>query len=350
MHHEVIQMGIHMIRVLVAGTLLAGLLALLVVGSLLLPSFDSSKLNMAYKTTTILDDNDQPVATYQAMPGDPVTLDEVPVTVQKALIDVEDVRFYEHNGLDPRGIGRALYHDIVTRSASEGGSTLTQQLARTVYLTQDRTATRKLQEIYLAAQIERHFSKDEILEMYLNRVYFGNGAFGIKAAAETYFGKGQNLQSLTLAESALLAGLVNGPSLFNPWVQENVPLALDRRRVVLEAMYKNGDITAAQLEQAAREPIRLTHGTNLKGMSDTPKYPHYLDTIVQEAHVKWGIPADEVLRSGMTVHTYLDPEQQRRQDAALDTPLAIRELTDADGRVITGVKPAPLFRTVLAPR
>ena len=342
MRHEVIQMRIKMIRVLVAGTLLAGILVLLVVGSLLLPSFDSSKLNMAYKTTTILDRNDQPVATYQAMPGDPVTLDEVPVMVQKALIDVEDVRFYEHKGLDPRGIARALYHDIITRSASEGGSTLTQQLARTVYLTQDRTAKRKLQEIYLAAQIERHFSKDEILEMYLNRVYFGNGAFGIKAAADTYFGKGQNLQSLTLAESALLAGLVNGPALFNPWVEENVPLALERRRVVLEAMHRNGDITAEQLEQAANEPLHLAHGTNLTGMSDTAKYPSYLEPVLQEAEQKWGRPADEILRSGMTVHTYLDPRHQQRLDAASATPLAIRELTDAKGRVIPAVEPKRL--------
>ncbi|KEO83026.1 transglycosylase domain-containing protein [Tumebacillus flagellatus] len=193
----------------------------------------------------------------QTIPENQAALQDIPNSLKMAILDVEDVRFYEHGGLDLYGIGRAVYNDVTTRSAAEGASTLTQQLARSVYLSQDRTMTRKLNEIVLAFELEHNYSKDDILTMYLNNVYFGNGATGIRAAADTYFGKGQDLKKLTLAESALLAGLPNAPSALNPWIPENVPNAIERRNHVLDAMYKNGDITQDQLTQAKNEPLKL---------------------------------------------------------------------------------------------
>jgi membrane peptidoglycan carboxypeptidase len=186
-----------------------------------------------------------------------VKLKDLPDALKMAIVDVEDSRFYEHHGVDLLGIGRALYRDVSTLSPAEGGSTLTQQLARNVYLNQDRTISRKVREIALAVQLERTYSKDEILELYLNNVYFGNGAYGIRAAADSYFGKGQNLKTLTLAECALLAGLPNAPTALNPFVESNVQDAIDRRSHVLEAMYENGDITKEEMQKARNEPLLL---------------------------------------------------------------------------------------------
>ncbi|MBL0386195.1 transglycosylase domain-containing protein [Tumebacillus sp. ITR2] len=197
---------------------------------------------------------------HQQTTTDPINqanLTDIPDDLKMAIVDVEDSRFYEHSGLDLYGIGRAVYTDVTTMSAAEGGSTLTQQLARSVYLSQDRTFSRKVNEIALAFELEHTYSKDQILEMYLNNVYFGNGAFGIRAAAETYFGKGQDLKHLTLAECALLAGLPNAPSALNPWLEANVPNALARRNHVLDAMYHNGDITQEEMTQAKSSPLKL---------------------------------------------------------------------------------------------
>lgn len=218
--------------------------------------------SLEVRTKTILDRADKTMGTAQAGTEDTVKLKEMPDALKMAIVDVEDNRFYEHNGIDLQGIGRAIYRDVTTLTPAEGGSTLTQQLARNVYLTQDRTFARKVNEIVLALELERKYSKDEILEMYLNRVYFGNGATGIRAAAETYFGKGQDLKSLSLAQCALLAGLPNAPTALNPWVEENQADALDRRNHVLEAMYKNGDITKEQMKEAQGEPLELMAGKN----------------------------------------------------------------------------------------
>ena len=135
----------------------------------------------------------------------PVSINDIPKNLQNAFVAVEDNRFYDHAGIDPRGIIRAVWANIRGRTVTEGGSTITQQLAKNAYLTQDRTLKRKIQEVFLALQLERQYTKQEILELYMNQIYFGQGAYGVQAAARTYFGK--DVKDLTLNECAMLAGI-----------------------------------------------------------------------------------------------------------------------------------------------
>ncbi|MBW3625826.1 MAG: transglycosylase domain-containing protein, partial [Armatimonadetes bacterium] len=181
-----------------------------------------------------------------------VPLDKIPKNLRNATIATEDKRFYEHNGVDFRGIGRALVEDIRSQSRAQGGSTITQQLIRNVYLSQRKSIGRKIQEALLAIQIERKYSKDEILEKYLNQVFYGSGAYGVQAAARTYFGK--KVWELDLAESALLAGLPQRPTGYSPY--KNLKFARNRRNTVLALMAQEGYITEEQKKKAQAEPIQ----------------------------------------------------------------------------------------------
>jgi penicillin-binding protein 1A len=189
------------------------------------------------------------VASIGDIHGKTVTLREVPLTLQQALIAVEDRRFYQHIGVDPRGLARAMLANLRAGRIVQGGSTLTQQLAKNLFLTPDRTIRRKVQELLLALWLERKFSKDQILTLYLNRVYFGAGNFGVDAAARRYFGK--PVGELSLYESALLAGLLKAPSRYNP--ARNAGSADRRTELVLGAMVGAGYISRAQAEQALDE-------------------------------------------------------------------------------------------------
>ena len=182
------------------------------------------------------------------------TLRELPDYLKMAFVITEDKRFYEHKGVDPKGILRALYRDVLEGSKSEGASTITQQLARNVFLSNEKTLTRKTKEIAYALELERKYSKDQILEMYLNDIYFGSGAYGIQAAAQEYFGK--DAKDLTIAESALLAGLPKAPSKYSP--RNNIDLAKERRYTVLSLMEENHIITKQEEEKANKQEILLT--------------------------------------------------------------------------------------------
>jgi len=182
------------------------------------------------------------------------TLGELPDYLKMAFVITEDKRFYEHKGVDPKGILRALYRDALEGSKSEGASTITQQLARNVFLSNEKTLTRKTKEIAYALELERKYSKDQILEMYLNDIYFGSGAYGIQAAAQEYFGK--DAKDLTIAESALLAGLPKAPSKYSP--RNNIDLAKERRSTVLSLMGENHIITKQEEEKANKQEILLT--------------------------------------------------------------------------------------------
>ena len=169
-----------------------------------LPPIQSLEIPKRPPSVLILGANGATLATRGDMGGAAVPLHELPGYVPKAFVAIEDRRFYSHHGVDPFGIMRALAADILRRGASQGGSTITQQLAKNLFLTQERTVSRKLQEIVLALWLEHKFTKAQIIELYLNRVYFGAGAYGIEAAAQRYFAK--SARQLTLAEAALLAG------------------------------------------------------------------------------------------------------------------------------------------------
>jgi len=197
-----------------------------------LPPIQSLEIPKRPPTIQIVDLKGQVLATRGDMGGAAVSIRELPRYVPQAFVAIEDRRFYSHHGIDPLGIARAMVANLVHRSVAQGGSTITQQLAKNLFLTQNRTLTRKFQELVLAFWLERTFSKTDILELYLNRVYFGGGAYGIEAAAQRYFLK--SARQLTLAEAAMLAGLVRSPSRLAP--SRNPDGAIRRAQTVLTAM------------------------------------------------------------------------------------------------------------------
>jgi penicillin-binding protein 1A len=182
-----------------------------------------------------------------------VPLSEIPLTMQQAIIAIEDNRFYHHTGFDIEGILRASLVNLQTGQVTEGGSTITQQLVKNMFLSQDRTLIRKSEEFVLALDMEARYSKEEILEMYLNTIYFGSSAYGIKEASRIYFNK--TPAKLTLPESAMLAGLPNAPSLYSPLV--DFKAAKQRQAVVLSVMAKQGYIGNGQALEAKEAPLNL---------------------------------------------------------------------------------------------
>jgi len=182
-----------------------------------------------------------------------VKLQDIPLTMQQAIIAIEDNRFYRHFGFDVEGILRATLVNIQTGEIQEGGSTITQQLVKNLFLTQERSLSRKIEEFILSVDMELRYSKEEILEMYLNTIYFGSGLYGLDEAASGYFGKPP--AKLTLAESAMLAGLPNAPSLTSPYV--DFTAAKQRQAIVLNTMVRHGYIGPSMAEEAKLAPIRL---------------------------------------------------------------------------------------------
>lgn len=182
-----------------------------------------------------------------------VKIQYIPLSMQQAMIAVEDNRFYRHVGFDVEGILRAMLVNMQTGSFTEGGSTITQQLVKNLFLTQEKTYGRKIEEFVLAIDMELRYSKDEILEMYLNSIYFGSGAYGIGDATKVYFAKAP--VNLTLAESAMLAGLPNAPSLYSPYVDFNA--AKQRQAIVLSVMARHGYIGPQAAEETRTAPITL---------------------------------------------------------------------------------------------
>jgi penicillin-binding protein 1A len=218
-----------------------------------LPPIQSLEIPKRPPTIEIVDNSGRPLARRGDLAGPPVALKDMPPYVPRAFVAIEDRRFYEHFGVDPFGIARAFVANVLHRGVAQGGSTITQQLAKNLFLTQERTITRKLQEVLLALWLERKFSKTQILELYLNRVYFGSGAYGVEQAAQRYFGK--SARQLTLAEAAMLAGLVKSPSRLAP--TRNYREAEKRAKIVLAAMADLHFISPASERLALAQPPRV---------------------------------------------------------------------------------------------
>jgi penicillin-binding protein 1A len=231
----------------------------------------------------------------------------MPPYLPQAFIAIEDRRFFWHFGLDPIGLARALFVNFTHVGLREGGSTITQQLAKNLFLTQERTLTRKIQELVLALWLERAYSKDQILELYLNRVYFGAGAFGVEAAAQRYFGK--SARTVTLAEAAMLAGLVKSPSRLAP--SRNPVAARERGDVVLTAMVDAKFVTAAMASTARGRPPAIVR-------NDGPGSIGYVADWVMDALDDFVGP----LESDVTVQTTIDPVLQKLAEKALAEELA----------------------------
>ena len=239
-----------------------------------------------------------------------VSLERIPEHLQEATVAIEDREFYHHIGVDPRGIARAAVHDVLALGVRQGGSTITQQLARNVYLTRSRTLARKLAELVLALQLERAYTKPEILELYLNQIYFGEGAYGVQVAAKTYFGK--EVSQLTLAECALLAGLPKAPERYSPFEDEQ--RAIDRRNLVLAKMHEQAYITPSQEEQARQAPLRLVKERKPLGLSSY-QAPYFTSYVLRDLAGRYG--PDTLYKGGLTIHTTLNLEMQRAAEEAV---------------------------------
>ncbi len=237
----------------------------------------------------------------------PVSLDRIPQSLKDALLSVEDRKFYTHWGIDVWGVIRAFYINQLTHSIQQGGSTITQQLARELFLNRERTYSRKIREAILSWEIERAYTKDEILERYFNQIYFGSGAWGIQEAARTYFGK--DVSQIDLAESAVLAGLPNAPSRNSPL--NNIDAARERRNWVLDCMVETGCLGRAQADSVKALPINLSGGRSREWVA--PYFVDYVRQLLLQDYAE-----EDLYRLGLQVYTGLDVRMQKAAEKALE--------------------------------
>ncbi|GBD93352.1 penicillin-binding protein 1A [bacterium BMS3Abin05] len=240
-----------------------------------------------------------------------VPLKDIPDHMKKALIDTEDRRFWNHWGFDLKRTIKAAFIDVVHMSKSQGASTITQQLARELYLTKKKKLTRKIRELITAVQIERHYSKPEILEMYLNHVYYGHGAYGIKGAAEYYFNK--KVQDLTVDESAVLVGLLRSPARYSPI--RHYDRSIRRRNTVLYMMLSNGDLTKEAYDKDIKKPIILAQGGR---QTDKDIAPYFTEWIRQKLEAVYGM---SLYTNGYKIYTTLDTRVQAAAENAVHQQL-----------------------------
>jgi len=238
-----------------------------------LPPIDALAVPKRPPNIAILDETGALLANRGDTGGAAVRLADLPPYLPKAFIAIEDRHFYVHFGIDPFGILRAVFHNLSSGGAVQGGSTLTQQLAKNLFLTQERTVSRKIQEAILALWLEHKYSKNQILELYLNRVYFGSGAYGVEAAAQKYFGHGA--RNVTLPEAAILAGLMKAPARLAP--NHNPSGAAERAQQVIEAMRDEGFITDAMAALALAHPAQSTRDQNTSSVNYAADY--VMDTL-----------------------------------------------------------------------
>ncbi|MFC0469126.1 transglycosylase domain-containing protein [Halalkalibacter kiskunsagensis] len=276
------------------------------------PKIDDDAFSYS-NSSTLYDHNDQPIDTLSNGEDRKSTkIGHVPQHVQDAFIAIEDVRFYEHSGLDLKRIVGAVISNIKGGFGSEGASTITQQVVKNSLLTSEKTMERKVQEAYLALKVEKEYSKDKIFELYLNKIYFGNGAYGIVIAADTYFGK--EIGELTIEEAALLAGLPQRPSDYDPY--QNPDSAEERRNTVLFAMNDHGFITDQEYQKAKDVSVEdmIQEKRNHDKMSDA-----FLDQVYQELESIEEIDASMIYNSGLKIYTTYDKQAQEHVENVLNS-------------------------------
>jgi 1A family penicillin-binding protein len=273
---------------------------------------DVRALGEMAQATTIYDAHDTPVFTIFKEQRIDVPLERMAPNLLKAVVSVEDQRFYDHSGVDFIRVGAAAVRNLQAGRRAEGGSTITQQLARQTFLSRDKTYRRKLKEVILAAHIEREYSKNEILEIYLNKVYLGDGFYGVEAASLGYFGK--HASALTLEEAALLAGLIQSPSTYAPTV--NPDRAIARRNIVLQSMASSGAIDQAQYARAKKAALHLTNGLEIKETFGL----YFKEQVRKELVERFG--NTRVAQGGLRVYTTLDPDLQQAAEKAIENGIA----------------------------
>ena len=237
-------------------------------------------------------------------------LSQIPVSLRQAVIATEDQRFYEHAGVDPMGIARAVFADVVLHRGAQGGSTITQQYVKQAFVGSERSLRRKVAEAMLAGRVEKRYTKDQILELYLNTIYFGHGAYGVESAAQVYFGK--SVQKLSLPETAMIAGVIKSPGRYSPYADPAA--AKIRRDTVLGQMEAQHFISPAAFAKAATSPIKVS------GLKSTAvAAPYFVEWIKDQLGKKYG--QEQIYRGGLTVRTTLDLTVQRAAELAIATSL-----------------------------
>jgi penicillin-binding protein 1A len=293
--------------VMAAGVLAGGFLGGLMAVTQDLPQVEALQTYEPSAVTTILSADGRTIQSLFIERRIPVPLEDIPAQLVNAIIAVEDSRFYQHFGIDLKGITRALIQDIRHMKAVQGGSTLTQQLAKVLFLTPEKKLIRKIREAVLAINIERRYTKDEILTFYLNQIYLGDGAYGVEAAARTYFGV--SVTDLDLVQCAMLAGLPRSPTRYSP--RKNPDLARTRMQVVLRRLQEEGYISEAVYRANMNADLGLTAGG---GTED--RAPYFTEMVRQELETQLG--ANLLYRGGLTVETTLDlTMQSAARDAVL---------------------------------
>jgi len=294
--------------------LLIGLIFSLVTGGYLFylaKTTNVADLQNALKATTIIYDKDgNQAGSLTGQKGTYVELDAISENLQNAVIATEDRTFYKNSGIN---YGR-FFLAILTAGRSGGGSTITQQLAKNAYLSQDQTIERKAKEFFLALEINKKYSKKEILTMYLNNAYFGNGVWGIEDASKKYFGV--SASQLTLDQSAVLAGMLKGPEIYNPLY--SVENATNRRNTVLQNMVAAGYIDQATADQSATVDIHGQLIDAYEGKSEDYRYPSYFDAVINEAVNRYGLTEEDIIKNGYRIYTEMDQNYQASMQVIYD--------------------------------
>ncbi|WP_251716964.1 PBP1A family penicillin-binding protein [Lactobacillus agrestimuris] len=263
-------------------------------------------------TTTIYDYKGNKAGSLYSQKGSFIEYDKISPYIRNAVISTEDRTFWTNPGFSVKGMARAgasliIHHGEITG----GGSTLTQQLAKNALLTQQQTFSRKLEELFFAIEINNVYSKKDILTMYLNNAYFGNGVWGVQDASRRYFGK--NASDVTIGEAATLAGILRNPGFYNPI--DHMSNALSRRNVVLQLMANNGKITKQQAEVESKKGLTLQNTFKNK---DGYKYPYFFDSVVDEAINKYGLKEEDVMNKGLKIYTTLNQNYQQNMQNSFD--------------------------------
>lgn len=306
-----------------------------------LPDYTSADAYLVAEPTRVYDADGNEIASYYLQNRRSVTLDEISDYVKLGVVDTEDKRFYDHNGVDPQGILRAVVGQLTGSGDAGGGSTITQQLVRNTVLSDEQfeqSLKRKVREAYIAIQMEKEYTKDQILNMYLNTIYYGNGAYGIEAASITYFNK--HASELTLGEAAVLVGLPNAPSMYDPFQYPEA--CKERRNLVLQRMLEAGHISQEEYDATCAEEIVVNPGELTDSIGDYPYFTDYVRQLLLQ-----DFSSETVLQGGLKVYTTLDPTKQQIAEQAcaeqvgkLDDPgigAALVSIDNSNGYIVAMV-------------
>lgn len=293
-----------------------------------LPQIEALESFEPHAATRIMSADGEIIAELFVEKRTPVPLEDIPLLIRKGILSTEDRNFYHHHGVDLKGIARAIVHDILAMRFVEGASTITQQLSKTLFLSPEKTINRKLKEAILAFQLERRYTKDEILELYLNQIYYGSGAYGVAEAARIFFDK--ELPELTTAECALIAGMPKLPSRLSPLV--NPGASVRRRNLVLYQMKETGAITKEEYEKAAKEKL---HPAPREKRNNALSFIRYLKQEIRDA-----VSEDQMYKGGLVIETTLSSALQAHARECLNAHIEkirvsdSRDMEDIEGAIV----------------